>query len=90
MPQLHCLNEIRGLFDITAAETVENNARQRIALFWGCRYICVSYSVVGCFPPYSHSMQFTITPGVFGISYICRDIESHTHKDMCRPPHSVH
>ena len=48
---LHCSNETCDLFDITAAQTVENNAQQRIlsALFWpspGCRHIYVSYSVV--------------------------------------------
>ena len=32
----------------------------------------------------------TITPAVFGISCRCRDIESHMHKEVCRPPHSVH
>ena len=33
---LHCLNETRDLFNIIAAQTVENSAQQRLlfALFW--------------------------------------------------------
>ena len=49
---LRCLNETRDLFNITAAQTVENNAQQSLlfALFWPspgcCRHIYVSYLVV--------------------------------------------
>ena len=89
-------NEAHDLLDITVVQTVETKNGDKIfsalfspllvvgifmshiQLFAGCFYTMLTLHAV--YLQDNHTCCFQYSMG----------IESHTHKDMCRPPHSVH
>ena len=93
---LHCLNETYDLFNITAAQTVENNARQRmlLALFGPLLVVGIFMSHINSVVCWVFSTILTLHTHCIAIVYLqdhhiccfqffitCRDIESHTHLD---------